>query len=138
MYNNDDNKRKILMDEFKTILERLDEHKKAGLIDELEKYCIITSMRDVLKLIAKGKKKVVEEANKIMGGEILEYEARNIYNKGIADGIEQGNENREQIDIKKMSKHGLANDKISEILEISVAKVEAALASPESTESVQY
>lgn len=81
------------MDEYKTIIERLDEHKKSGRIDELEKYCIITSMRDVLKLIASGKDNVVKEANKIMGGEILEYEAKTIYRNGIAEGIERGQKN---------------------------------------------
>ena len=90
MYNRDESKRKLLMDEYRYILHRLVELEHSGEIDGMEKYCIITSMRNVLALLAKHKKQVLTEAEKIMGGEILEYEAKTIYRKGREDGIQQG------------------------------------------------
>ena len=64
MYNVDEKKRKILMNEYVCIIQRLEILEQSGEIDELEKQCIITSMREVLRLIAKNYKKIVEEGRK--------------------------------------------------------------------------
>ena len=90
VYNEDEKKRSVLINEYQDIVNRLDELSESGEIEELEKHCIITSMRGVLDLIAEGHKKVIEEAKKVMGGEVLEYEAKTIYRNGKADGRREG------------------------------------------------
>ena len=41
--------------------------------------------KKVISALAKGKKAVKEEADKIMGGQVLDYETKVIYRQGIAD-----------------------------------------------------
>ena len=90
LYNEDNHKRKELIHEYEDIIGKLNDLNQIGEISSLEKYCIITSMRNVLSLIAKKYKKVIKEADKVMGGEILEYEAKTIYRNGLNAGISQG------------------------------------------------
>lgn len=90
MYNKDESKRKILLKEYEDISSRLDDLCVTGEISELEKHCIITSMREVLSLIAKNQKKVLKEADEVMGGKVLEYEAKTIYRDGLKEGIKEG------------------------------------------------
>ena len=90
LYNEDEEKRKELINEFEYIIGKLNDLNLIGEITSLEKYCIINSMRNVLDLIAKNHDKVKEEADKVMGGEILEYEAKTIYKNGLSAGISQG------------------------------------------------
>ena len=90
MYNVDEEKRSVLMDEYKYVIQRLEDLEQSGEINELEKQCIITSMREVLRLIAEKYKKVVAEGEKVMGGELLEYPAKTSYREGRAEGLREG------------------------------------------------
>ena len=86
------------MDEYEYIIQRLDKLEQSGEIDELEKQCIITSMREVLRLIAKRYQKIVKEGEKVMGGELLEYPAKTSYREGRAEGIAIGREEGRECD----------------------------------------
>lgn len=90
VYNRDKEKRMILIHEYEDIIGRLNDMNQIGELSSLEKYCIITSMRGVLSRIAKKEQTVIKEANKVMGGEILQYEAKTIYNNGKNDGRIEG------------------------------------------------
>ena len=90
MYNKDESKRMILLKEYENIVHRIDDLCQSGELTELEKYCIITSMREVLSLIAKNQKKVLKEADEVMGGKVLEYEAKTIYRDGLKEGKKEG------------------------------------------------
>ena len=90
LYNKDDRKLKELIHEYEYIVGKLSDLNQVGEITSLEKYCVITSMRNVLSLIAKKHQTIVKEADKVMGGEILEYEAKTIYRNGLKQGELQG------------------------------------------------
>ena len=90
LYNRDRKKLKELIHEYEYIVGKLNDLNQVGDLSSLEKYCIITSMRSVLGLIAKKHNKVKKEADKVMGGEILEYEAKTIYRNGFKNGELKG------------------------------------------------
>lgn len=90
LYNKDDRKLKELVHEYEYIVGKLSDLNQVGEITSLEKYCVITSMRSVLSLIAKKHQTIVKEADKVMGGEILEYEAKTIYRNGLKQGELKG------------------------------------------------
>ena len=58
VYNKDREKRKILIDEYQYIVERLEKLYKMEEIGEIEFQCIVTSMREVLRLLAKNYKQI--------------------------------------------------------------------------------
>lgn len=60
------------------------------MIDEYTKCTIIDMTNKVLEHIAKKHEKVKEGVKSVMGGKILEYEAKKIRNEGISQGISQG------------------------------------------------
>ncbi len=115
VYNVDDKKRKILMEEYEYIIQRLDKLEQSGEIDELEKQCIIISMREVLRLIAKKYQKIVKEGEKVMGGELLEYPAKTSYREGREEGVRDM--------IAKMLRGGMEPNKIAEICDIPLSLV---------------
>lgn len=90
VYNVDEEKRKALMGEYEYIIQKLEKLEQSGEIDELEKQCIITSMREVLRLIAKRYQKIVKDGERVMGGELLEYPAKTSYREGLKKGREDG------------------------------------------------
>ncbi len=90
VYSVDEVKRRILVEEYEYIIHWLDKLEQSDEIDELEKQCIITSMREVLRLIAKRYKKIVTEGERVMGGELLEYPAKTSYREGRAEGLREG------------------------------------------------
>ena len=124
MYNKDESKRMVLLKEYENIVHRIDDLCQSGELTELEKYCIITSMREVLSLIAKNQKKVLKEAYEVMGGKVLEYEAKTIYRDGLKEGIKEG---IEQVAIRLLqrgesveqvvSDTGLPTDVIKKLME---------------------
>ena len=90
MYNNDEEKRKILTEEYHDISNRLQKIWNDGIIDEDTLCCIIIGMKRVLEKIAVKYSKVIEEGEKAMGGEILDYPAKTAKREGIKQGLLQG------------------------------------------------
>lgn len=94
LYNEDENKRKVLMDEYRQIGHRLYELLKENRIDELTVDCIINGMKHVLNKISEKYETVVKEGEEAMGGEILDYPAKTAmregYAKGRLDGLAEG------------------------------------------------
>ena len=92
-------------------------------------------MRLLFRLHWINKKKIVEGVEKVMGGQILEYEAKEILNKGRKEGMEVGRaagreEGRDetikkmltQLVLSKLKKHK-SPEAIADALEISEDKV---------------
>ncbi len=83
-----------LKKEYSFIINKLNILSEEGDITKYEKLSIIDMMKYVMKGIAEKYDKVREETIDVMGGKILEYEARTIKNDGYAkgqnDGIEKG------------------------------------------------
>ena len=76
--------------EYEKIKNRLEELAKSGMIDEYTR-CTITDMSNkVLEHIAKNYKSVREGVKSVMGGKILDYEAKDILNRGKQEGKQEG------------------------------------------------
>lgn len=69
---------------------RLEKLCRDGLLSEYEKCTIVDMSKRVLEQIASGYEKIREGVRTVMGGQILEYEAKTILNEGLEQGREQG------------------------------------------------
>lgn len=89
-YEKDERKLKALQKEYELIKNRLEALLHQGAISEYTRCTIIDMSNKVLEHIAMKYKSVREGARSVMGGKILEYEAKTIKREGIKQGIEQG------------------------------------------------
>ena len=89
-YAKDEAKLELLKDEYRRIRTQLNELQKAGEINEFMKGAICAMTNHVLALIAEKYQNVREGVEQIMGGKILEYEAKTIRNEGIRIGRDEG------------------------------------------------
>ena len=80
-YESDETKLKKLTDEYVYIRSKLEDLQKTGTISEFTKSAICAMTSHVLALIAQKYQKVREGVEHIMGGKILEYEAKTIRNE---------------------------------------------------------
>ena len=89
-YAENEEKLSDLKAEYEKIKNRLEELAKNGMIDEYTR-CTITDMSNkVLEHIAKNYKSVREGVKSVMGGKILDYEAKDILNRGKQEGRQEG------------------------------------------------
>ncbi len=89
-YAENEEKLSDLKAEYEKIKNRLEELAKNGMIDEYTR-CTITDMSNkVLEHIAKNYKSVREGVKSVMGGKILDYEAKDILNRGKQEGKQEG------------------------------------------------
>ncbi|MCM1087704.1 MAG: hypothetical protein NC419_06070 [Muribaculaceae bacterium] len=89
-YNENTVKRESLLQEYEKIKNHLEELLNTGKITEYTK-CTITDMSNkVVEHIAEKYKNVREGVKSVMGGRVLEYEAKAIRNEGIKEGIKEG------------------------------------------------
>lgn len=89
-YEEDSEKLELLKQEFRMIREKLDTLCLEGEITEYVKCTIVDMMKRVVNNITAKYRHVREEVRMVMGGKVLEYEAKTILRKGIAQGITQG------------------------------------------------
>ena len=89
-YEQDAAKLGLLQGEYAEIHRRLEELQESGAIDEFTRQAIIDMSKRVLQHIARRYQKVKEGVRDIMGGKILEYEAKTIWNDGRAKGWDEG------------------------------------------------
>lgn len=86
VYNKDNEKLEELESIYQDIMERLEELIKKGELDEYTRHCIIDMSKKVIGHIATKYEKVKEGVGSVMGGRILDYEAKRIYNSGKSEG----------------------------------------------------
>ena len=89
-YESDTAMLETLMSEYECIRERLERLAEQKTINEFTKCTILDMANKVLENIAANHEKVREGVKSVMGGQVLEYEAKRIRNEGIKQGIEQG------------------------------------------------
>lgn len=89
-YEQDAVKLEELKQEYEEIKNRLEELMEAGAISEYTRCTIIDMSNKVLEHIAQKYETVRKGVKSVMGGRILEYEAKTILNKGREEGREEG------------------------------------------------
>ena len=84
--NADEAKLEQLKAKYRYIRSRLDDLQRAGEIDDFVKNAVCSMSNHVMALIAQKYENVRRGVEPIMGGKIIEYEAKTILNKGIEKG----------------------------------------------------
>lgn len=90
VYNSNEEKLSKLKQEYANIVARLEELTVSGEIDAFDKRTIIELSDDVIKELTKKYDNVQKKVGDIMGGALIETEARRLKNEGIAEGIITG------------------------------------------------
>lgn len=90
-YENNENLRKKLLSDFRTILNRLQENCDNGIIDEYTKRMIIDMSKKVVRNFLNNKfPKIRKEVEIMFGGKVLDFEAKRIKDQAIKEGLEEG------------------------------------------------
>ena len=116
-YNSNEQKLVELKAEYQKILERLDELEQQGVIGAFDKRTIIELSRDVIKEIAQKYENVQKGVGDMMGGALIETEARKILNKGIS-------ETKKETALRMLKRGKMTVEEIAEDSGLSVAEVE--------------
>jgi len=120
-YNNSEEKLAELKEEYHIILKRLDEMEHQGVIGAFDKRTIIELSNDVIKEIAQKYENVKKGIGDIMGGALIETEARTILNQGKSQGI---NEAKKETALRLLKRGKLTIEEIAEDTGLSVMEVE--------------
>ena len=120
-YNSNEQKLEELKAEYQEILERLDELEQQGVIGAFDKRTIIELSSDVIKEIAQKYENVQKGVGDIMGGALIETEARTILNQGKTQGI---SETKKQTALKLLKRGKQTVEEIAEDTGLSVVEVE--------------
>ena len=128
-FEQDEVKLKKLQQIYVNIVERLDEHARKGRLTEFEKRTVIAMAKKVIEKIANKHSNVKNEIGGVMGGKVLDYEAKDILRQGIEQGIEQGvalgvAESRKEM-IGNALNRGNTPETIADFMGIPLAEVEA-------------
>lgn len=109
---------------YQGIVEKLNAYVKQQVIDEYTRLMIIDMSKKVLEHLAKKYSNVREEVGAIMGGKILDYEAKDILNKGRAEGRAEGDKERLLRQVKIKLEKGRSISQIAEELEEEESVIE--------------
>ena len=101
-YEKDKVKLKGLQEEYEWIKDKLEELLKQGAVSEYTRCTIIDMSNKVLEHIAAKYDSVKEGVKAVMGGKVLEYEAKIIKQEGVKEGIEQGEDKLSKLIAKLM------------------------------------
>lgn len=124
-YNRNEGKLAQLKAEYQDILVRLDQQELQGVIGAFEKRTIIELSCDVMKEIAQKYENVQKGVGDIMGGALIETEARVILNMGRREGKLEGRKENQVETARRMLKTGkLTVEEIAEYSGLAVADVE--------------
>ncbi len=124
-YNSNEQKLEELKAEYQKILERLDELEQQEVIGAFDKRTIIELSGDVIKEIAQKYENVQKGVGDIMGGALIETEARTILNQGIKQGKTQGiSETKKQTALRMLKRGKMTVEEIAEDTGLSVTEVE--------------
>ncbi len=89
-YERDKAKLRALQEEYEQIKNRLEGLLKERSISEYTKCTIIDMSNKVLEHIAAKYNSIREGVKEVMGGKVLEYEAKTIKKEGLEEGLEEG------------------------------------------------
>ncbi len=116
-YNSNEQKLEELKAEYQIILDRLDELEQQAVIGAFDKRTIIEISGDVIKAIAQKYENVQKGVGDMMGGALIETEARRILNKGIS-------ETKKETALRMLKRGKMTVEEIAEDSGLSIAEVE--------------
>ena len=122
-YNEDENLLQELVNEFKEICIKMEELTQQGKMTELERRIIIELSKKVIDNIARKYERIRKGVDGIMGGKVIETEAKKMYNKGILIGEENGRNESLKEQIKKKLAKGKSISQIADEIEETEDKV---------------
>ena len=137
--------RMALRQTYQDIFQRLSFLEQSGEITEFTRQSIKAMIDKVAMFRANRYERVMEEVKEIMGGKILDYEAKDIRNKGIREGKQLGIVEGISIgkeagrlegisqNILTMYKKGKTPEEIADLLEKDLEEVKAIIAGKETT-----
>ena len=111
-YNSNNNMLQKLMNEFSDICKQLEKLADLERISELEKRTIIELSKKVVDNIARKYNNITEGVDHIMGGKVIETEAKKIYNRGMEQGLERGLEQGLERGIEQGLERGIIEGRI--------------------------
>ena len=106
-YEQDAGKLELLLEEYAKIQGTLEELQETGQMDALARQAIIDMTKRVADHIARHFEKVQEGVKTVMGGQILEYEAKTIWREGRDEGISIGRNEGISIGLDRGRNEGL-------------------------------
>ena len=115
-YDGDKDKLGELQREYKDITDRIEQLLNAGEISEYTKCTIMDMSNKVLVHIARKYENVMEGVKQVMGGKVLDYEAKRIKNEGIEEGIKEGKKET----AFNMKNKGYSDAVIADILDVGI------------------
>ncbi len=129
IYNTDEQKLEELKGEYQVILDRLQKLEQQEAIGAFDKRTIIELSGDVIQEIAQKYENVRKGVGDMMGGALIETEARTILQQGIQQGKIQGkiqgiNETKEKTALMLLKRGKLTVEEIAEDTELSVEEIE--------------
>ena len=117
-YESDEEKLQELQRIYIQIVRRLNHCVESGVISEYIKATVVTMSKKVLDALTVKYSRVQERVGKIMGGKILDYEAKDILNRGRAEGREEGyTEARSQMLMEILEEKGSISKQLQKKIE---------------------
>ena len=124
-YNGSSHRLTELQNEYKKILDRLNNLEEQGIIGAFDKRTIIELSSDVIKEITQKYENVQKGVGGIMGGVLIETEARVILNQGISQGKILGiDEAKKKTAVRMLKKGKLSVEEVAEYSELAISEVQ--------------
>lgn len=134
-YESDPSKLEALQHEYQEIIGRLDELVQDGRLTDFDRTTLLETAKNVIDEIAKKYQNVVKGMSDVMGGALLETNARRIKNEGIAEGrmkgIAEGSAKTQIRIFLNLLATGMPQKEAQNLAEINDELVEEALKSKE-------
>ena len=99
------------MKEFEEICDKMEQLVQESKMTELENRIIVELSKKVVDNIAKKYKKITRGVERVMGGKVIETEAKKMYNRGIKIGEENGRIEGRNEGLKDLIKKKIAKGK---------------------------
>lgn len=123
-YDADEAKLETLKNEYGDIVDRLDALQRKGQLSAYTKKAILEMAGKVVENIARKFENVREGVKSVMGGRVLEYEAKTILRQGIEEGIKEGKMEQARETAFALRAMGLKKDAIEKAVNVNAAQLE--------------
>ncbi len=120
-YEKDKGKLKNLQEEYEQIKNKLEELLNEGIISEYTRCTLIDMSNKVLEHIAVKYDSVKEGVKAVMGGKVLEYEAKTIKREGVKEGIKEGIEQGED-KLSRLIAKLMENNRSQDVIKVTQDK----------------